>query len=173
MRTESDPSGVLAQIRREVASLDPGLPIFNVQPLTAQIQGALFLSRIGAYLLAAFGALALLLTTIGTYGVIAYSVTRRTPEIGLRMALGAGPGRILGMVIANGMQLVGIGLAVGLGAALLLSRALTPILFGVKGGDPLTLVGVALGIAAVALAATYLPARRAAHLNPTIALRGE
>ena len=173
VRGEQDPSGVLGSIRREVAALDPGLPIFNVQPLAAQIEGALWLSRVGAYLLAAFGALSLLLTTVGTYGVIAYSVTRRTPEIGLRMALGAGPSRIIGMVLANGMSLVAIGLAVGLAVALLLGRCLTPILFGVKGSDPATYAVISLLLSVVALLACYVPARRAAGVDPTIALRQE
>ncbi len=173
VRTEGDPASVLPAIRREVAALDPGLPLFNVQPLTSQIQAGLFLSRVGAYLLAAFGALALLLTTVGTYGVIAYSVTRRIPEIGLRMALGAGPSKILTMILANGMRLVGIGLAIGLAGALLLGRSLSPILFGVGAGDPATLVAVTFGVGAVALAATLLPARRAARLDPMIALRTE
>jgi len=173
VRGEQDPSSVLGSIRREVAALDPGLPIFNVQPLAAQIEGALFLSRVGAYLLAAFGALALLLTSVGTYGVIAYSVTRRTPEIGLRMALGAGPSRIIGMVLANGMSLVAIGLAIGLALALLLGRSLTPILFGVQPSDPITYATISLILAAVALLACYLPARRAAGVDPTIALRQE
>ncbi len=171
LRTEGDPSTALGQIRREVAALDPGLPIFNVQPLTEQIQGALWLARVGAYLLAAFGALALILTTVGTYGVIAYSVARRVPEIGLRMALGASPWRILGMVIANGMSLVAIGLAVGLGAALALGRSLTPLLFGVRPSDPATYAVITAVLGGVALLACYLPARRAAGLDPTVALR--
>jgi predicted permease len=173
VRGEQDPAGVLGLIRREVSALDPGLPIFNVQPLAAQIQGALWLSRVGASLLGSFGALALLLTTVGTYGVIAYSVARRTPEIGLRMALGAGPGRIIGMILANGMSLVAIGLSVGLAAALLLGRSLTPILFGVKPSDPVTYAAISLVLSAVALLACYVPARRAAGVDPTIALRQE
>ncbi len=173
VRTEGDPSTALGQIRREVAALDPGLPIFNVQPLTEQIQGALWLARVGAYLLAAFGALALILTTVGTYGVIAYSVARRVPEIGLRMALGAGPFRIIRMVLASGMGLVAVGLAVGLAAALALGRSLTPLLFGVQGSDPATYAGISLILGAVAFLACYVPARRAARVDPIVALRAE
>jgi putative ABC transport system permease protein len=173
VQSEGDFSGVLAEIRQEVSSLDTGLPVFNVQPLTAQIQGALFLSRVGAYLLAAFGALALLLTTVGTYGVIAYTVTRRIPEIGLRMALGAGPLRILGMILANGMALVAAGLGIGLAASFLLGRSLTPILFGVKGSDPATYAGISVLLSAVACVACYFPARRAARTDAMVALRSE
>ena len=173
VRIDGDSSGVLGQIRREVASLDAGLPLFNVQPLTSQIQGALWLSRVGAYLLAAFGALALLLTTVGTYGVIAYTVTRRIPEIGLRMALGAGPRRILGMILANGMVLVAAGLGIGLAVSLVLGRSLTPILFGVAGSDPATYAGITVVLTTVALLACYLPARRAARTDAVVALRGE
>ena len=173
VRTEGEPSTVLPQLRREIVNMDPGLPIFNVRPLTTQIEGALFLSRVGAFLLAAFGALALILTTVGTYGVLAYTVSRRVPEIGLRMALGAGPGKILGMVIGNGMALVGAGVAAGILASLLLARSLTPILFGVKGSDPLTYAGITAVLGVVALAACYLPARRAAAVDPTVALRQE
>jgi putative ABC transport system permease protein len=173
VRSEGDPSTVLPQLRQEIVNMDPGLPIFNVRPLTTQIEGALFLSRVGAFLIAAFGALALLLTTVGTYGVLAYTVTRRVPEIGLRMALGAGPGKILGMVIGNGMTLVGAGIAAGIAASLLLARSLTPILFGVKGTDPVTYAGITVVLGTVALAACYLPARRAAAVDPTVALRQE
>jgi putative ABC transport system permease protein len=173
LRYDQDPASALTQVRREVAAIDPGLPIFNAQPLTEQIRAALWLSRVGAYLLAAFGALALLLTTVGTYGVIAYTVTRRIPEIGLRMALGAGPGRILGMIIGNGMTTVGLGLAVGLAAALVLGRSMTPVLVGVGWGDPAIYVGITAVLSVVALLACYLPARRAAGVDPTIALRQE
>jgi putative ABC transport system permease protein len=173
VRAEGNSSTMLGQVRREVASMDPGLPIFNVRPLADQIQAALWLSRVGALLLASFGALALILTTVGTYGVLAYTVTRRIPEIGLRMALGAGPRRILGMIIGNGMSLVAAGLGVGLGASLLLARSLTPILFGVKGTDPATYAGITVILGAVALLACYLPARRAAGVDPTVALRQE
>ncbi|HKA36476.1 MAG TPA: ABC transporter permease [Thermoanaerobaculia bacterium] len=171
--TVGEPSTVLPQLRQEVVNLDPGLPIFNVRPLTQQIEGALFLARVGAFLLAAFGALALVLTTVGTYSVLAYTVSRRVPEIGLRMALGAGPGTILGMIIRNGMSLVGVGLAVGIAASLALARSLTPILFGVKGTDPATYAGITALLGIVALAACYVPARRAAGVDPTVALRQE
>jgi putative ABC transport system permease protein len=173
VRYEQDPASALAQIRREVAALDPGLPVFNAQPLAAQIEGALFFSRVGAYLLAAFGALALLLTTVGTYGVIAYTVTRRVPEIGLRMALGAGPGRILRMIVANGMTTVALGLAVGLVASIFLARSMAGVLLGVSGTDPAIYVGITVVLSAVALLACYLPARRAAAVDPTVALRQE
>jgi putative ABC transport system permease protein len=171
VRHDHGPAGPLSQIRREVAALDPGLPVFNAQPLDKQIEAGVWLTRVGAYLLAAFGLLALLLTTVGTYGVIAYTVTRRIPEIGLRMALGAGPPRILAMVLANGMSLVAIGLALGLGASLLIGRSLSPILFGVGGGDLATYTGITVVLATVALFACYLPARRAAAIDPTVALR--
>src|SRR5262249_7845151 len=154
-----------------VAALDPGLPVFNAQPLDKQIEAGVWLTQVGAYLLAAFGLLALLLTTVGTYGVIAYTVTRRIPEIGLRMAPGAAPRGILGMVLANGMSLVAVGLALGLGASLLLSRTLSPILFGVGGSDPMTYTAITIVLSAVALVACYLPARRAAGIDPTVALR--
>jgi putative ABC transport system permease protein len=173
VRSEGDSSGLLGEIRQEVSSLDAGLPVFNVQPLAAQIEGGLWLSRVGAYLLAAFGALALLLTTVGTYGVIAYTVTRRVPEIGLRMALGAGPLRILGMILANGMVLVAAGLGIGLAASFLLGQSLTPILFGVKGSDPATYAGISVLLSAVACVACYFPARRAARTDAMVALRSE
>src|SRR5262249_40560218 len=166
VRYDQDPASALTQIRREVAALDPGLPVFNAQPLAAQIEAALFLSRVGAYLLAAFGTLALLLTTVGTYGVIAYTVTRRIPEIGLRMALGAGPGRILRMIVANGMTTVAVGLALGLVASLFLARSMTPVLVGVRGSDPAIYVGITLVLSAVALLACYLPAPPAAGVGP-------
>jgi putative ABC transport system permease protein len=137
------------------------------------MEASLFTSRMGAYMLSAFGALALLLSSIGLYGLLAFAVSRRTREIGVRMALGAGRTQVVTMVVRTAMRLVGIGLLVGAVASLGAGRLLRSQLLGVSPYDPATLLAVAALLAGVALAATLLPARRAARVDPIVALRHE
>ena len=127
--------------------------------------------RYSSAMMAALAALALALAAIGTYGVIAYSVTSRTREIGIRMALGARPGAMLGMLLGSGMRLTALGLALGLAGAFAAARAMTSMLFAVTPHDPWTFASIAALIASVATLATYVPARRAMHIEPTRALR--
>jgi putative ABC transport system permease protein len=173
LHTAADPAGILPQVRREIQSMDAGLPIFNVQPLAQQIINSLFLARAGAYLLGAVGVLALVLATVGVYGVISYSVAQRTHEIGIRVALGAQPGHILKLVLRQGMLLVVIGMAIGLAGAVAATRLIATLLYGVSPTDPVVFVGIPLLLVAVALLACYLPARRATLVDPLLALRYE
>lgn len=171
VRTGLDPTVMAARLREVVKALDPQVPVFSVRTMEQQRDGSLALERMAATLLLAFGGLALLLAALGIYGVLAYSVGRRTREIGVRMALGARVTDVLTLVLRQGLSLVGIGLGVGLLAALGATRWLGSFLFGVSPLDPLTLgLGVLL-LALVALAACWLPARRAARVNPIVALR--
>jgi putative ABC transport system permease protein len=124
-------------------------------------------------LLGSFGALGLILAMVGIYGVISYSVTQRTDEIGLRLALGAQPRDVLGLVLREGMMLAGLGIAVGAAGALALTRLLTSLLYEVKPRDPVTFIAVAIALAVVAAAACYIPARRAMRVDPMVALRYE
>ncbi|MGH9805606.1 MAG: ABC transporter permease [Candidatus Acidiferrales bacterium] len=173
IQSAADPAAILPSVRREIRAMDPGLPIFNVQPLTQVIAASLFLPRMGAYLLAAFGLLALVLAAGGIYGVISYAVTQRTHEIGIRMALGAERRHVLRLVLVHGMTLVGIGLGIGLAGAFAASRVVSSLLYGVSAADPLTFSGITLILTAVALLACWIPARRAARVDPMVALRYE
>jgi predicted permease len=160
-------------VRASVAALDPELAVFGVEPLAETLSQSVSERRFVMLVLAVFAALALLLAAAGVHGVLAYSVARRTREIGIRMALGAQPGRILALVVKQGVRLAAVGLALGLGGALLLARALASLLFGVTTTDPGTLVGVLAVIGGTALLASYLPARRAVRVDPIVALRQE
>jgi predicted permease len=173
VRTTGDPANLLGTVRNEVQSLDRNLPITNVSTMSDVIGQGLWAPRMGAALLAVFGVLALLLAAIGIYGVLAYSVSQRTREIGLRMALGAQQGDVLALVMRQGVELIGGGIALGLVASFLLARFISSLLFGVSTADPLTFAGTALVLAVVALLASYIPARRAARVDPMIALRYE
>lgn len=172
VRAAGNLPAVMATVRREVQQLDPHLPLTG-DTLTGKLALPLLPVRVVASLLGGFGLLALILAAIGIYGAMSFAVTQRTHEIGVRMALGARPAEVLGSVIRQGMRLVLIGVAIGTGAALVLAGLLKSLLFGVSASDPLTFAGVALLLTLVALLACYLPARRAAKVDPLIALRHE
>jgi len=172
-RTTGDPWQALPGVRAAVRALDPTLLMFDEKTLTTHCGVLLFLDRIVVTFLSAFGLLALALAAIGLYGVMAYSVTARTREIGIRMALGAQGGDVLKQVIKQGMVLTLIGVAIGLAAAFALTRLIGSLLFGVSMTDALTFTLVSLLLAAVALLACYIPARRATKVDPMIALRCE
>jgi predicted permease len=173
VRTDADPRALLSTVRREIQSLDPNLPLVAVSPISEVLDQVLWAPRMGAALLAIFGLLALMLAAVGIYGVLGYSVTQRTHEIGLRMALGAQRSDVLKMVVGQGMILTLIGVASGLAASFLLARFMASLLYGVAATDPVTFIGVSLVLLAVALMAAFIPARRATKVDPMIALRHE
>jgi len=173
VRTIGEPESMLATVRSEVQTMDANLPVYNIKTLEEQRNSSLYTSRLAATLLTVFGVLALLLAAVGLYGVMAYTVNRRTREIGIRLALGAQSHNVLRQVLAEGMGMVAIGLALGLGGAIAATRLVAGFLYGVTATDPLTFAGAALLLAGVALLANYLPARRASRTNPLIALKSE
>jgi predicted permease len=160
-------------IRRLLADLDPALPILNSQPLTEMVAVGLFPQRVALWVASALGAVALLLAVIGIYGVTAYGVAQRTREIGIRLALGSSRGEVLGMVVGQGMRLGAIGVALGVAGAVLVTRLLEGLLYGVPGTDPIALGAAGTAILAAALLASWAPARRAAGVDPMVALRQE
>ena len=166
-------AALVAAIRSEIRSVDPKLPLFAVAFLSDQIGIGLLPQRVAAALLGIFGALATLLAAIGLYGVLAHAVSLRRREIGLRMALGAHPNDILTLVVTQGMQVVGVGLAFGMAAAFAVTRLLSALLYGISPRDPMTFAGTAIVLALVAFAASYFPARRAARIDPIRVLRNE
>jgi predicted permease len=173
VRTVGDPGAMAAAVRREILKLDAEQPISNVRTMDQVLADSLMLRRVAMLMLAVFAALALTLATVGIYGLTAYSASRRTHEIGLRMALGASRGQILRLVVARGLLTSLIGAAIGLAAAFQLTRMLSGMLYGVTATDPVVFVGVPLILVAVSAAASYLPARRAMRIDPLIALRYE
>jgi putative ABC transport system permease protein len=173
LRTTNNPRGLVSAIQHEVQSLDHDIPVFRIKTLEQYLGVAVARPKFNALLLSLFAGLALLLTAIGLYGVMAYSVIQRTQEIGIRIALGARTGDVLKMVLRQGLKLTALGAAIGLAAACALTRYMQSLLFGVKATDPLTFVGVAMLLIAVALVACWIPARRATKVDPMIALRGE
>ena len=170
IRTAGDPAAFATTLRREVQALDKDQPIYSVRTMDDVVANSLGTRRVSMQLFAVFACAALLLAALGIYGVMAYSVTQRTQEIGLRMALGAQKSDVLGLVIRQGMALAVIGVIVGVAGAFGLTRVLANLLFGVTTTDPTTFVAIPLLLLFVALVACYLPARRAARLDPTIAL---
>jgi predicted permease len=173
VRTSLGPNQILAAIPPLMGQLDPNLPVEGLKTLERQVQENVLLDRLISTLSAAFAILATLLATVGLYGVLAYTVTQRTREIGLRMALGAGAGQVRGMVLKQVVRMTLIGGTVGLVAASFLGRAAESLLFGLQGSDPLVLVSVAVLLVGVALGAGFLPAQRASKIDPMEALRYE
>ncbi|MGH9938483.1 MAG: FtsX-like permease family protein, partial [Blastocatellia bacterium] len=166
-----DPVTLAAALQREARALDPVMPMFQAETLAAQLDASLVRERLVATLSSVFGLLALVLACIGLYGVMAYDVAQRTHEIGIRMALGASAGRVARMALGETLWLVGIGLVIGLGAALAATRWVKNLLFGLQPHDPLTIGLAVLVLLVVAAIAGYLPARRASRIDPMVALR--
>ncbi len=173
IRTTGDPLSVAAAIRSEVQSLEPNLPVFRVRTLEQQVDETLGQERLVTTLASLFGVLALLLACAGLYGVLSYSVSRRTREIGVRMALGARRVDVLQFFVRQGMALVLVGIVTGLAAAFAVTRFMSSLLFGISTTDFMTFAGVALTLVVVGLFACYMPARRATKVDPSIALRSE
>jgi predicted permease len=171
VRTAGSPGAVIPSVREQVQSLDRNLALVNVNTIGELLDQGLWAPRMGAILLGVFGLLALLLASVGIYGVLSYSISQRVQEMGIRMALGAAPWQVLGLVVKQGMVLVAIGVVIGLAGSFGLARLLASLLFGVQASDPMTFAGVSIVLVAVALIATYIPARRATKVDPMVALR--
>lgn len=171
LRTEGDPAPVMAAVQREVRAMDPLVPVIN--PLTVEevMDQSLFAPKLAAGLLGVMGVMALALASVGLYGVLAFRVTQRFNEIGLRISLGARRSDVLWMVLRNAMTLVAVGVGLGLAAAFAVSRVVSGLLFGISATDPVTFLGVTLVLTAVALAASSIPALRASRVDPLVALR--
>jgi putative ABC transport system permease protein len=172
-RTAGDPLKLAPAVRQQVWAIDANMPVVDVVTMEQRLAESLAPRRFQMLLFGAFALVALALAAVGVYGVISHSVSRRTHEIGIRMALGARPRDALLMVIGQGMRLTLAGVAIGLAAALALTRVMAGLFFNVKATDPATFAGVSLLLVGVAFLATYLPARRATKVDPMIALRDE
>jgi putative ABC transport system permease protein len=173
VRTSVEPTSVTNAIRQQVFGVDKNMPIYDVSTIEERFSNSVVQPRLNLTLLVAFAALALGLAAVGIYGLMAYTVTQRTHEIGIRMALGARREHVLKQVLGEGTRLAAIGLAIGLAGSLAATRLIASLLFGVKPTDPWTFAAVAVILASVALAACYIPARRATRVDPIVALRYE
>ncbi|MGH9768484.1 MAG: ABC transporter permease [Blastocatellia bacterium] len=173
VRTAGDPAPMIAAVQREARALDKDLPTFGVRTMKESLRGSLAAPRLAATFLGAFGAMALLLAMVGIYGVMAYAVSQRTREIGIRVALGAERRDILKLVLKQSLKLIVVGLLIGLAGALAATRLLESFLYGVSVNDPATFIAVPLLLASVALLASCIPARRATKVDPIVALRCE
>ena len=173
IHTRMNAEAILPALRRAVQRVDPDLPLVNVRTQDQQIEADLEQERTFVALTSGFGLLALALAAVGIYGIMAYSVANRTNEIGIRLALGAQPGQVRGMILRESSWMAAVGIVVGLGAALALARLVKSMLYGIQPYDPVTLAAGVLLLLAVALAASWIPARRASGVEPMQALRHE
>jgi putative ABC transport system permease protein len=173
VRTAGDPRLLAGAVREEIRALDKDLPPYNITTMSDVLYESLARERFTTLLLMVFAGLALVLASVGIYGVMSYAVTQRTQEIGIRMALGAQTRDIFRQVVGQALRLAGIGVALGLGAAFALTRLMASLLYGVSTTDPLTFALIALLLSGVSLLASYIPARRAMKVDPMIALRYE
>ena len=167
----ANPQAALGTVRAVVQQMEPNMPLVGVFTMAEVFDQALWAARMGALLLGIFGGLALTLASIGVYGVMAYSVSQRTRELGIRLALGATTTEVRGMVLRQGLALTGAGIVLGIVCAALLTRLVTDLLYGVSAMDPTTFVGIPVILLLVAAAAIYIPARRASRVDPVVALR--
>jgi len=173
VRTNADPLNVVSMLTDSIREVDPEVPVLNIRTMDESVSASLSPQRFTMLLFAAFAGTALLLAAAGIYGVMAYTVTRRTREIGVRMALGAAAGDVLRLVVGQGMGSTAMGLAIGTAGSLALTRTMQTLLFGVKATDPVNIIAVVLLLAAVSLFACWIPARRATRVDPLVALRDE
>ncbi len=173
LRSRADAAALTEEIRKELRTVDPDLPMYGVRTMAERVDESLARRRFSMLLLTLFAGLALGLASIGTYGVLAYVVSQGTREIGIRLALGATPGRILVLIVRHGMSVALAGVALGVTGAFMLTRFMRTLLFGVTASDPLTFASIAGLLTLVALLASYLPARRAARIDPMVSLRSE
>jgi putative ABC transport system permease protein len=173
VRTTGDPIRMAPAVRGEILSIDRSQPVYDVKSMSQIVGASVSQPRLYTLLLGIFATLAVVLAAVGIYGVMSYSVTQRSHEIGIRMALGADRSDILKMVVGNGMLLAAIGMAVGLGAAFIAARVLESLLFGVGIRDVTTFISVPLLLAAIAFLSCFIPARRATRIDPMVALRYE
>jgi predicted permease len=173
VRASSDPAALSGAVVHEIHAVDPDVAVYGIRTMQDRLYDSLARQRFASTLLGAFAAFALLLAAVGIYGVMSYLVTQSTHDIGLRVALGAQPGNILGLVVRQGMELAAIGILAGLAGAAALTRVMASLLFGVSATDAVTFGAVAVLLAAVAFAATVIPAHRATRVDPIVALREE
>lgn len=173
VRTNADPMNLAGAVRTQVLDVDNNQPVYNIRTMEKIVADTRWPQRINMGSLAVLAGISLILAAVGIYGLISYSVNQRTHELGLRMAIGAQQSDILKLVVREGMVLGLIGLAIGLVAALLLTRFMSSLLFGVSATDPFVFVGVSVLLAALALFSSFVPARRAAKVDPMVALRYE
>jgi predicted permease len=171
LRGGTDPAAMVSAVKSELRNLDPDLPMYYVRTMEQRVAESLARRRFSMLLLGVFAGVALILATIGIYGVMAYLVSQGTREIGIRMALGASQGKILSLVVRQGMALAFTGVTIGLAAAFLLTRLIRSLLFGVESTDPVTFVEISLLLAFIALLASYVPALRASRIDPMVCLR--
>jgi predicted permease len=173
VRTETEPTALSGAVRQAIQDVDEEMPVFAVLTLADQLDFSLWPARMGATLLGAFGILGLVLASVGLYGVMSYAVASRTREIGIRVALGAKAPVVLRMVMARGLGIILVGIAVGLTLAAAISRFLSSLLYGIGTTDPIAFGGTTLVLLVVALLASYIPARRATRVDPVLALKAE